>query len=460
VVAADSAAAAAAATEQTAMQSSDKLSVSAVLAAATCTLLGTTAAEPVQAQEEPGWDFNTSLLYYGEGDDRVQDLSLKTLSRRTFEDDRYLSLGFTVDALTGATPNGALPQSFPQTFTKPSGRNTFTTPPGEFPIDDSFRDTRVAITADWAQPLGRFYTISAGISGSFEYDYVHLGINGKLSRDFNNRNTTLSGGFAFSSDEWDPVGGVPVPLTPMQNVRDEDDGLPSGRLSSEDKEVLDLVFGVTQVISRNFLMQFNYSYSDSSGYLTDPYKILTAVDSITGDAVPVPQLPGVEGPSHLNYYEHRPDSRTKHSLYAQGKYYMSGKVLDASYRYMTDDWEIDSHTLDLRYRWPVGDTRYLEPHLRFYTQSAAEFYRISLTDGDPLPEYASADYRLGDFDAITAGLKFGWKTGGGNDMSVRLELYSQSGNVSPSELVGNQADRDAYPDMDAIIFQYSYQFGK
>ncbi|NOR35642.1 MAG: DUF3570 domain-containing protein [Woeseiaceae bacterium] len=444
------------------MKNNDKISISAALTAATCTLLGTTALQPVQAQEDPGWDFNTSLLYYGEDNDRIQDLSLKTLSRRTFVDDRILSLGLTIDALTGATPNGALPQSFPQTFTKPSGKNTFTTPPGEFPIDDSFRDTRVAISANWDQPLGRLYAMNVGVSASAEFDYLHLGLNAKLSRDFNNRNTTLSGGFAFASDQLDPVGGIPDPLTQMRNVRDDDDDGNSGRSSTDTKEILDLVLGVTQVMSRNFLMQFNYSYSDSSGYLSDPYKILTAIDA-NGDAIFLPQVPGVEGPSHLNYYEHRPDSRSKHSLYAQGKYYMSGKVLDASYRYMTDDWEIDSHTVDLRLRWPIGDTSYLEPHLRFYTQTAAEFYQISLNglnDGEPLPEYASADYRLGDFDALTAGLKFGWKTGGGNDMSVRLELYSQSGNVSSSDLIGSQADRDVYPDMDAIIFQYSYQFGK
>lgn len=135
-------------------------------------------------------------------------------------------------------------------------------------------------------------------------------------------------------------------------------------------------------------------------------------------------------------------------------------MIDASYRYMTDDWEINSHTVDLRLRWPIGDTRYLEPHLRFYTQTAAEFYNISLTENEPLPEYASSDYRLGDFDAFTAGLKYGWKTGGGNDMSLRLELYSQSGDVPSSQLIGNQGDRETYPDMDAIIVQYSYHFGK
>jgi len=434
----------------------DKRSITNALAAATCTLLGSTAPEPVLAQEEPGWSFNTSLLYYGEDDDRVQDLSLKTLSKRTFVDDRYLSLGLTVDALTGASPNGALPQSVAQTFTQPSGKNTFTTPPGEFPLDDTFRDTRVAITADWEQPLGRLWAMNIGASASKEFDYLHLGLNAKISRDFNNRNTTLSGGFAVAMDDVDPIGGTPTGLTQMLPVGDL-----SNRRGSESKDIFDVILGVTQVVSRNFLMQVNYSYSDSSGYLSDPYKILTVVDGVTGDAVPLlPLFPQDQGPSHLNYFEHRPDSRSKHSLYTQGKYYMNGKVLDASYRYMTDDWEIDSHTIDVRLRWPVGGDKYLEPHLRFYTQTAAEFYQLSLIDGDPLPEYASADYRLGDFDAITLGMKYGWKTGGGNDMNVRLELYRQSGNVSTSQLIGNQVGRDNYPDLNAIIFQFGYKFGK
>jgi hypothetical protein len=220
------------------------------------------------------------------------------------------------------------------------------------------------------------------------------------------------------------------------------------------------VLGVTQVISRNLLVQMNYSYSDASGYLNDPYKLLSVVDSVTGDAVPVLPTPGVDGPSHLNLYEHRPEDRIKHSLYTQAKYYMGGKVLDISYRYMTDDWEIDSHTVDMRYRWPIGDSSYIEPHLRFYTQSEAEFYTLYLVDGDPLPEYASADYRLGEFDAITAGLKYGWHTRGGNEMSVRAEFYQQSGSVASDRLIGNQVDQDNYPDLNAIIVQFGYKFGK
>jgi hypothetical protein len=431
------------------------ISITGVLAAATCTLLGSHLPEAVQAQEDPNWDFDTALLYYGEDNDRVQDLSITALARRTYIDDRILALGITIDALTGASPNGALPQAFAQTFTQPSGKHVFVTPANELPIDDSFRDTRVALTANWEQPLGRLYQINVGASASNEFDYLHTGVNARIARDFNQRNTTVSAGIAFASDRIDPIGGIPDGLSQMLNVGDL-----SNRGSDDSKTIVDVVLGVTQVISRNLLVQVNYSYSDSSGYLSDPYKIVSVVDAVTGDAVPVAPTPGVDGPSHLNFHEHRPDERVKQSLYSQAKYYSGGKVLDISYRYMTDDWEIDSHTVDLRYRWPVGSSSYLEPHLRYYTQTAADFYALNLIDGQALPEYASADYRLGEFDAITVGLKYGWTTKGGNDMNVRLEFYQQSGDVSASELIGNQVNQDNYPDLNAIIFQFGYGFGK
>ncbi len=430
-------------------------SISVSLASATCALLGGVTPAAVQAQEEPGWDFNTSLLYYGEDADRVQDLSISMLATRTFMDDRALTMGLTVDALTGATPNGGQYQSVPQTFTSPSGNSVFTAAAGTLPLDDSFRDTRVALSANWSQPLGRLYKFDAGVSASNEYDYLHLGANAKISRDFNQRNTTVSAGFAYAADTLSPVGGTPTPLTAMLDVGDL-----SNRIGDQDKDVVDFVVGVTQVISRNLVVQANYSFSDSSGYLNDPYKIVSLVDGITGDVVPRTPAPGLQGPSHEYVFESRPDQRTKHSLYGQAKYYMNGKVLDASYRYMTDDWDIDSHTVDLRFRWPVGERSYFEPHLRYYTQTEANFYQVGLVDSVPLPMYASSDYRLGNFDAITAGLKYGWTTRNDNDMSVRLELYQQRGSIPADRLIGNQVGLFEYPDLDAVILQFSYRFGR
>lgn len=425
------------------------------LAAATCTLLGTSAMLPVSAQEQHDWELDTSLLYYGESDDRVQDVSLKVLARRLFADDRILSADLTVDSLTGATPSGAIPQNEVQTFTRPSGEAVYSVSPGELPLDDTFLDTRYAATVGWQQPISRLYTGSAGISFSTEYDYTHAGVNFGLSRDFNKRNTTVSLGGAVARDELDPVGGVPIPLAAMGDIDDL-----SGRgNATEAKDVVDLLLGVTQVINENFLIQLNYSVSDSSGYLNDPYKILSVVDPFTGEAVVRAPWPGVAGPSHEYRFESRPDSRTKHSLFAQGKYYLGGKVLDLSYRYMTDDWEIDSHTLDLKVYWPLGDSSWLEPHLRFYTQSEAGFYHASLPAGEPLPAFASADYRLGDFDAITAGLKYGWRTVSGNELAVRLEYYRQDGEVPAGQLIGGQTSESLYPGLDAVILNLSYGFG-
>ena len=428
-------------------------SISAALASATCALLGTTTALPVDAQEEPRWNFNTSLLYYGEDNDRVQDLSFKSLTQRLFADDRTLTLGLTVDTLTGATPNGAIRQDGVQTFTRPSGAGSYTVPAGDLQLDDTFKDTPVSLSANWQQPFGEKGLASIGLTASKEYDYLHTGVNARYAHDFNQRNTTVSAGIAYARDTIEPVGGAPLPLTPMLDVDDL-----SNRLGDDDKDVLDAILGVSQVISRNLLVQVNYSFSQQSGYLNNPYKVLSLVDGVTGDTLP--RTPGPNGgPNGQFLFESRPDERTLHGLYTQAKLNLDGKVLDTSYRYMTDDWEIDSHTLDVRFRWPVGDSRYLEPHVRYYTQTEADFYRLSLDSSQLLPQYASSDYRLGNFDAVTVGLKYGWKTRNDNDMAIRVEWYTQSGTVPPEQIIGNQAGRDNYPDLTALIVQFSYQFG-
>jgi hypothetical protein len=428
-------------------------SVRAALGAATCALLGCSLPGAVDAQEVDAWNFDTALLYYGENDNRVQDASLAVLARRSLLDDRTLSLGLTVDTLTGATPSGAITQAVPQTMTRPSGKDVYTVPAGELPLDDTFHDTRVAVSAGWQQPLTRLTRLDLGFSGSWEYDYSHLGLQATLARDFNQRNTTLSAGMAYSMDEVDPVGGTPAALSPMGDVGDL-----GNRSGPQDKDVVDVVFGLTQVISRNTLLQLNYSYSDSSGYLTDPYKVLSLVDAGSGDTLPRTVPPGIEGPSHQYLFESRPDTRKKHSFYGELRTNLGGSVLGASYRYMTDDWGIDSHTLDLHYRWPFGAAHYLEPHFRYYTQSAADFWNLSLVDGQPLPEFVSADFRLGEFDAITAGLKYGWTSSHGNEFNIRLEYYQQSGAASAEQLIGNQASRDNFPKLDAVILQFGYQF--
>jgi hypothetical protein len=424
----------------------------AALAAATCALLGSTVATPVRAQEESGqWSLDSTLLYYGESDDRVQDISAAVSAQRDFGDDRKLSATLTADTLTGASASGAIALGRPQTFTSPSGRAVYTTNAGDVPLDDTFLDTRFALNASWTQPLARLYTLSAGLGFSTEYDYTHLGANLSLARDFNKRNTTLSAGVAWSQDDIDPVGGRPIPLSQMLDVGDGSNKIGG----SEGKDVLDLLLGFTQVLNRTTVLRVNYSYSDSSGYLNDPYKLLSVVDPLTGDTLT--RVPAGQGPDGIYLFESRPDTRTKQSLYAEVKHSFGTPVMHFTYRFMTDDWGIDSNTAEVRLRWPLGDG-YIEPQLRYYTQSAADFYHASLVSGTALPRYASADFRLGEFDATTVGVKYGHGTASGNEWSIRAEYYQQSGSVPREQIVGNQANREQYPDLSAVIVQFGYRF--
>jgi len=432
-----------------------KKPIGASLAAATAGLLGSLPAAPAAA-EEAKWEVDSTLLFYGEADDRVKDASLMTSIRRALDEDRSFTLGLTVDALTGATPSGAVPANGVQTFTSPSGRASYDIAAGDTPLDDNFLDTRVALTAGWQQSLGENMRWSAGLSASHEYDYLHLGADGRLEWDFNQKNTTLFAGAAYGKEELDPVGGVPIPLSPMQAAipDDDEDGPPfQGGSSSESKDVYDLLVGVTQVLSRRSLLEVSYSYGQSDGYLNDPYKILSVVDPVTGAPVPGPVGSGL----NLYLFENRPDSRTKQSLFAEWRYAFDRDSFALSARYMTDDWGIDSQTVDARYRWNISESSYLEPHLRWYTQGAADFYRTVLFSGDPLPQYASADYRLADSDAYTVGFKYGHRTERG-EFSVRLEYYHQQGDPSPGAAVGDLAGFELVPPLDAVIAQFGYKF--
>jgi hypothetical protein len=180
------------------------------------------------------------------------------------------------------------------------------------------------------------------------------------------------------------------------------------------------------------------------GYLTDPFKILTLVDS--------------NGLAQGHLYENRPVKRTKQSVFAQIKYHFDETILDVSYRYMWDDWENSSHTVDTRFYLPLDGGSYLEPHLRFYQQTAAEFYQPSLMQGEALSEFACADYRIGEMTAYTIGLKYGMKISDGNDLSFRLEYYRQNAESAGHKAPGVLANIELYESVDAIIAQVSYSF--
>lgn len=399
---------------------------------ATCSLLAG------QAQAEEDWDVDSAILYYSEADGRIQAIEPVIAARKDLGDDEILSWKLVLDSLTGSSASGAVPSTQPQTFTRPSGRGDYTVDANDTPLDPSFKDTRAAYSMNWDKPLDRNNRRNLGFNLSREYDFTSLGVNGLWQRDSNLKNTTWSLGANLELDSIDPVGGAPEPLTEMA-----DQNKTSG---TESRTILDLLFGVTQIIDRSSLVQVNLSLSQADGYMTDPYKIVSVVDGSSGE--PLRQL-----------YENRPDSRLRSAIYAKYRKMTPGKdIFTASYRFMTDDWGVDSNTFDLTYRFRLGAQYYIQPHLRYYQQSEADFYRYFLVDGEPVPGEVSADYRLGEMDATTAGFKFGRDIDGRHSWSIRLEQYLQTGEGSPSEAFGQLASQDLYPDVEATIVQFNYSF--
>lgn len=436
----------------------DKTNIKAALTLATAALLGTSSLAQASttstaSSEESTWEFDSAFLFYSEVD-RVSAGEAIFNAKKTFADDEILNLKLTIDALTGASANGAVAQPNVQTFTRPSGKGQYTIEAGDIPLDDTFHDTRVQLNAQWTQPIAPNYTASGGVHISKEYDYLSLGLNGNIAFDFDRKNSTVSAGFSYFQDTFTPEGGLPKAFSSMligdSSSSNWDDDFANTRIDSEDtKTTTEVLLGFTQVINRRMITQFNYSYSTVDGYLTDPFKVISVVD-------------GVTGLTQDNIYESRPDSRVKQSVYAQSLYHFDSSVLDVSYRYMWDDWEIDSHTIDTRFRIPLGDAfgteSYLQPHFRFYQQSAAEFYQPFLIDSATLPTFASADYRIGEMTTFTVGLKYGLLVNNGHELSFRLEYYRQAPTDAGFDAPGVLNEVDLYPTIDAIIAQVTYSF--
>jgi hypothetical protein len=258
------------------------------------------------------------------------------------------------------------------------------------------------------------------------------------ARDFNDKNTTVSAGLNFEHDTSKPYFGTPRPFTEMSGV---------SKGGNRTKNVVDFVGGVTQVMNRYWLAQINYSLGDTSGYQTDPYRVISVVDGVSG--APVKYL-----------YESRPGSRIRQSLYLGNKIALWGTVADVSARLYHDSWGINAETLEVAERIPLTSFLYVEPSYRYYHQTKANFFHDYLIDGQALPNYASSDSRLGTFNANTVALKVGMRVLGNDELYLRAASYQQSGTSHPASAIGDLKTENLFTGIKAtsVILGYSFAF--
>jgi hypothetical protein len=424
--------------------------------AASCALLGASAVQSQEAVETQkaqsplnrlldGVSFDSALAYYRE-DGRIQAIEPVVNLSKTFASGDVASLDITFDSLSGASPNGALPSNLPQTFASPSGtslitgRHLYTIAPGRLPADPNYSDDRIAVAGEWQTPLSRLTHLSLGGKLSGEDDFISATVSASIAQDFNDRNTTLLLGVNNEFDSLKPIGGAPVPGSDYAAF--DKDG-------NKTKDGVGALVGLTQVMTRRWLSELNLSWDRFHGYLNDPYKITSVLDT-AGNT--------------LGYvYESRPGERTRKSAYLENRVAWSHVSAGLSLRYMKDDWGIHSDTVQGHVRFSFADRQqYLEPSIRWYRQSAADFYTPWLTEEKPATGFEASDSRLGAFHAFTYGVKYAYKLSSGaglagSEFSVRLEYYQQiqDRRLAAPVLLQNL---DLYPGLKAVLAQFGWRF--
>lgn len=235
----------------------------------------------------------------------------------------------------------------------------------------SIEDTRTEVSG-----TTRYYydrgNVGLNLTYSDEDDYESKAM--AVDGAFNSEDglTTYSAAVSASDDDIDPTQG----------------SFPTNTLGAS-KDVYSTWMGVTRIVSKRALVRFGLSYTYRDGFLTDPYK----------------------------YKDRRPDERKEWTVGAGYRHFFEkpNAALHVDYRYFNDDWDVESHTVDIAWNQNVGQDTLVTPFIRYYTQHEAEFFS-NLADQDA--RYFADDYRLSAFGAFSYGLRLSHDIG---NWSVNLD---------------------------------------
>ncbi len=228
-------------------------------------------------------------------------------------------------------------------------------------------------------------TLTVGANISSESDYLSRGLSLQGSHSSDDKNTTFTAGFGYTSDVINPTNHI---------------------VDHETKQRADFLLSVTQVMSVNDIVQFSLGYARGRGYFSDPYKV----------------------------FDERPRTRNNTTLFSRWNHHVEATqgTIRTNYRYYSDSWNIKAHTLGLEYVQPLANGWTVMPLLRLYTQSAASFYVESDPSTAPFPPnppagaiYSSEDQRVSAFGAHTYGLKVSKQLDADWLLDVKLEQYGQ-----------------------------------
>ena len=266
--------------------------------------------------------------------------------------------------------------------------------------NDAYRDFAKRRNEFQTALTRRNYT--AGYYVSSETDYFAQLVRGNANWDFFEQNLNLSTGASFG---WDAI----APLADQDAAAVQD-----FRHTTHFNVV------ATQVLGRTTMARVGLELNQVNGLQHSPYRNVY-----------------VDGG---NVAERHPDQRTRQDVFVKiNQYFGNRSSLKLDYKLYGDDWGIRSHTVGTRLSQYVSPDFVVRYRYRYYTQTAADFFRSEYLVAGGIDGYQTGDYRMGEFAAHLFGTRVDWRLASlfGDDrfwsrlqLSLGFERYFNSNNFS------------------------------
>ncbi len=148
---------------------------------------------------------------------------------------------------------------------------------------------------------------------------------------------------------------------------------------------------LSQVITRNMIVNLNYEGVTDEGFLNNPYRQVRYLDA--------------NSPRGYEYEsEIYPRTKTSSATAIRALYYLPYRAsVKGEYRYYTDTWGVDAWNVELAYVHPLPLGFTLDLKYRYYSQTAADFYN-DLFDRQSAQNFLARDKELGTFVSHSAGV--------------------------------------------------------
>lgn len=324
------------------------------------------------ATSDDGLSLDYKYLLYAESNDLMTVHANYFSAAMGLTDSSNLNLKLEYETMSGASPIFMTPDVDGTPLLVKSGA--------------SVTDERTSVSATYSYDFGSS-KLSLTPSWSDENDYSSTALTAQYELELNGGNSTVAFGAGFADDQvW-----------------------ATGADIKNDKQGSSAFVGLTQVLTTKSLMQFNLSFANESGFLSDPYKLVQIQDTIANDA--------------------RPDDRTQTSALARYIRHMGdGFSLRLAYRYFQDDWDVQSHTLEAAWYQETKSGWLINPGIRYYTQEKARFYEPYFVDLRS-DGYYTSDFRLASYGSVKVGLKLGKTIFEAARLSLAFDYYERRGEL-------------------------------